>query len=313
MFLTMTRVDAVIVNYHQPKLAADAARSVLASRGIDPRVILIENEGDGDWVRREFATDARVSLIANAENIGFGPACNQGIERALAVNAEFVLLLNSDARVEPDALEKLVGPAAQYGMAAPKILLADGKIYSAGGIVELSRARCRNRGIYEKDNGQYDRAETMPFASACALLISRRALETGARFYEPYFLYYEDADLCLTLGREGFSVGYEPSAIAVHLESASTSADRKPHLDYYDARNRWLFLARNAKFTRRMIGRIYLITIISIKILKLLFIGHFHRARAIIHGFRHGLRGRFGASEPSRFQLISDTFQTRNR
>lgn len=296
----MTRVDAIIVNYRQPRLAADAARSVLASRGIDTRVILIENEGDGAWVQREFATDARVSLIANTENIGFGPACNQGIERVLAVDAEFILLLNSDARVAPDAIEKLIAPAAKYGMAAPKILLPDGKIYSAGGIVELSRARCRNRGIYETDNGQYDHAETMPFASACALLISRRALETGARFYEPYFLYYEDADLCLMLNRAGFSVAYEPFAIAVHLESASTAADRKQILDYYDARNRWLFLARNGNVGQRFLSGFYLMTIIYIKILKFHLAGQSLRAHAVSRGYHDVRKDLFGPMRNSR-------------
>ncbi|MCE5228026.1 glycosyltransferase family 2 protein [bacterium] len=290
--LSMTRVDAVIVNYHQPRLAADAARSVLNSRGIAPRVILVENEGDGEWARGEFSNDPRVTVIANAANAGFGPACNQGIERALAGDAEFVLLLNSDALVEPDAIARLAGPAKQNGMAAPKILLADGTIYSAGGIVELARARCRNRGIYEQDSGQYDRAETMPFASACALLIARRALETGARFYEPYFLYYEDADLCLTLGRAGFSVAYEPSATAVHLESASSSS--RPHLDYYDARNRWLFLKRRPPGPQKIIGMEYLTAIIFIKILKLFVSGRLSRARALARGFLDGLAGRFG-------------------
>lgn len=289
----MPRVDAVIVNYHQPNLAADAARSVLASRGIDTRVILIENEGDGAWVQSEFAGDPRVSLIANSANIGFGPACNQGIELAMKGGADFVLLLNSDAQVRPDTIEKLMEPAKKHGLAAPKILLPIGGIYSAGGIVEISRARCRNRGIYEKDSGQYDRAETMPFASACALLISRRALKTGIRFHEPYFLYYEDADLCLALARAGFSVAYEPSAVAVHLESASTGSERTFHLDYFDSRNRWLFLKRNAKGPQRLIGSVYLFATI---LYKALFVREFGSKNtwALMRGLGDALRGNFG-------------------
>lgn len=288
----MTRVDAVIVNYHQPQLTADAARSVLAARGVDARVILVENAGDGAWARREFPGEARVSLIANAGNVGFGPACNQGIELALASGADFVLLLNNDAQVRPDTLEKLVAPARQYGLAAPKILLADGGIYSAGGIVELSRARCRNRGIYERDDGQFDRAQTMAFASACTLMISRRALAAGIRFFEPYFLYYEDADLCLALGRAGFSVGYEPAAAAVHLESASTGRERKFHLDYYDARNRWLFLKRNAKGRERLIGSAYLAATVFYKACVVHALNL--NGRALIRGLLAAWKGRFG-------------------
>ncbi|MEN6625948.1 MAG: glycosyltransferase family 2 protein [Candidatus Sumerlaeia bacterium] len=290
----MTRVDTIIVNYHQPKLAAEAARSVLNSRGADARVILVENEGDGAWARAEFGDDARVSLIANEDNIGFGPACNQGFERALAGDAECVLLLNSDALVEPDMIGKLIEPASRYGMAAPKILLKDGKIYAAGGIVELMKARCRNRGIYEDDRGQHDRAETMAFSSACVLMISRKALESGARFYEPYFLYYEDADLCLSLGRKGFAVAFEPAATAVHLESASTTSERKPRLDYYDARNRWVFLMRQGNAGQKAIGGFYLTAILLVKIAKMTMSGNSERARALLRGLTDALGGRMG-------------------
>lgn len=290
----MARVDAIIVNYHQPALAAEAARSVLNSCGVDARVILIENEGGGEWARAEFADDPRVSLIANNDNIGFGPACNQGIERALAGDAECMLLLNSDAIVEPGMIEKLIGPASKRGMAAPKILLKDGRIYAAGGIVEIWKARCRNRGIYEDDRGQYDRAGTIAFASACVLMISRKALESGALFFEPYFLYYEDADLCLSLGKKGFSVAYEPAAVAVHLESASTTAEHKPHLDYYDARNRWVFLTRQGSAAQRAIGGIYLMGIVSVKLLKFMITGRADRAHALWRGALDGLAGRLG-------------------
>src|SRR5690606_35757885 len=84
------RVTAIIVNYHQPGLTRAAIDSVLASEGVAAEVIVVENEGSGDWVRAEFPAESRIRVIANPTNRGFGAACNQGFELALAGNAAFV-------------------------------------------------------------------------------------------------------------------------------------------------------------------------------------------------------------------------------
>ncbi len=290
----MLRIDAVIINFHQPELTGRAVHSVLASRDVEPRVFVIDNEGDGGWARAAFADDPRVEVVANARNLGFGAACNQGIERALAGEAHAVLLLNNDATIEPDTASRLAAAAERTGLAAPKILLPDGRLYAAGGIVELNRARCRNRGIYQQDRGQFDLPETMTFASACALMISRRALESGARFHEPFFLYYEDADLCLNFAARGFSVAYEPAARAWHLESASTGAADTPRLHYYDARNRLLLLERHAKPTTRLPATAYLLAVKLARAARLLLGGRGAAARATLAGLRDYYAGRLG-------------------
>ncbi len=290
----MKSICAVIVNYRRPDLTRRAVESVLESEGVETRVALVDNESDGVWARDLYGDDERVVIRANAGNIGFGAACNQGIEMALEQGCDAVLLLNNDARVESGALLTLAEAAGEHGLAAPKILLPDGRIYAAGGIVEMARARCRNRGIYEIDRGQYDRRETMRFASACALMISRRALDSGVRFHKPFFLYYEDADLCLALGEAGFSVAYTPEARVVHLESASTGDDDGHSLLYYDARNRFLFLRRCGRAGQRTVGWIWLIGTTLVKSVYFLLRGRGARARALLRGLADGLSGRMG-------------------
>lgn len=260
-------VYAVIVNYHHADLTRNAVESALATRGVTVRVVVIDNETDGDWERQPIRQDPRVSTIENERNVGFGAACNQGIAHALqAGDCAGVLLLNNDATLDPNALGMLKAAAAEYGLAAPKIVLPDGRLYAAGGRVQLSRARCFNRGIYEPDDGQYDHAETLQFASGCVLYLDLAVLRAGARFHEPYFLYYEDADLCLQLARQGYEVQYVPRARATHLESASTAGpNRSIALTYYDLRNRVLFLKRNARFRTRLMGLGYLYCTAAIK------------------------------------------------
>ena len=290
----MYSVCAVIVNYHQPLLTRQAVDSVLASCGVQVRVILVDNESDGALRKSLPRDDDRIVLLENTGNMGFGAACNQGMEYALGFGCDCVLLLNNDAIVAPEAIRQLAAAAGGHGLAAPKILLPDGRIYSAGGIVEIAKARCRNRGIYEEDRGQYDQPELMRFASACALMVSRRALETGARFHAPFFLYYEDADFCLQMQEAGFRVAYTPSARVTHLESATTSSERGLGLLYYDARNRFLFLRRHGKWFEKCMGALWLVSVTKIRILSHLMRGRAREALVLFTGLIHGLLGRTG-------------------
>ena len=329
------RVAAVIVNYRQPELTREAIDSVLRSEGVCVSVWLVENAGAGQWARKVYDNEPRVEIIANPENIGFGAACNQGIDRALAEDNDFIFLLNNDATVDLQTLTLLatassaalgspalpsadapMNPAetrdprplrrqSGYGASetetrnpipAPKILLPDGRLYAAGGLVELGRARARNRGIYEPDRGQYDRREPVDFASACALMIPRGALEGGIRFHEPYFLYYEDADLCLRLRKAGFPIIYEPRARVVHHESASTPQVRRPELLYYETRNRLVFLLRHAGGWKRAAGMLYLLGATTAKLARRSMRRRFGESRAMLRGLIDGVRGQGGPS-----------------
>lgn len=290
----MNKVHAIIVNYHRQRLTEQAVASVLASGGVDVRVILIDNDSDGAWVRKRYDDHSRVHPIVNTRNIGFGAACNQGIEFALGDGADFVFLLNNDAVVEPDTLAMLADAADGPGMATPKILLPDGRIWAAGGHVEVIQARCRNRGIYETDHGQYDRPDRMIFASACALMLARPTLETGARFFEPFFLYYEDADLCLHLAQHGFRVAYTPTARVIHHESASTAPEHTARLAYYDMRNRWVFLRRHGSLIQRLVGGAWLMAVALGKSLRYRTTGRRAHARALMRGLADGMARRLG-------------------
>jgi GT2 family glycosyltransferase len=298
---SLKTVCAIVINYHQRRLTEQAVCSVLASIGVKVWVVLVDNESEGPWTESPYAAHPRVELIRNAENIGFGAACNQGLERALQRGTDFVFLLNNDAVVAADALARLAGAADSGGLAAPKIALPDGRIYAAGGIVELTRGRCRNRGIYEQDRGQYEQAEELEFASACALMLARRVLESGIRFYEPYFLYYEDADFCLQLARAGWRIRYLPQARVTHLESASTPGpDRRSRLIYYDARNRLLFLSRQGRPRQRLLGGLYLLTMTLVKTLRCALAGQWPEAGAGLAGLRDYLARRRGPMPSTR-------------
>ncbi len=103
----MIDLSIVIVNYNTRDLLRDCLRSLQDSRGnCEIEVIVVDNashDGSADMVRGEFPG---VRLLAMQENTWFCGGNNAGIE---AATGRYVLLLNPDTVVEPDALALMVG------------------------------------------------------------------------------------------------------------------------------------------------------------------------------------------------------------
>src|SRR5439155_3930429 len=97
-------VAVVVVSFNVRELLRACLQSVLAAGGIRTELVVVDNassDRSGDMVAAEFPG---VRLVRNPDNRGFSRASNQGI---LATSAPYVLSLNPDAVVQPDAIATL--------------------------------------------------------------------------------------------------------------------------------------------------------------------------------------------------------------
>ena len=127
-FESNARIAAVVLNYRTPTETIRCVCALQASHRAIDEIIVVEN-GSGDdsfeLLRRALPT---VTLIAAERNLGFSGGCNRGIERALAGGAVLVLLVNSDARLRPDALEALERSLSMHqdlGIVGPVVSTTD--------------------------------------------------------------------------------------------------------------------------------------------------------------------------------------------
>ena len=107
------------------------------------QIIVVDNGSTDGSVELVAANYPDVILIALPENRGYAAALNAGIMRALEMGAEYVLALNNDTVVPPEALTQLVSPLARdetIGIAAPKSLYFShsDRIYSLGDWLSLA-------------------------------------------------------------------------------------------------------------------------------------------------------------------------------
>jgi GT2 family glycosyltransferase len=99
----------VVVTYNGLTFNRLCLESVLANTEEDFELIVVDNrseDGTRSYLTKLPEADARVRVLFNARNVGFAPACNQGL--ALA-GGEHVVLLNNDTMVPPGWLGRLLG------------------------------------------------------------------------------------------------------------------------------------------------------------------------------------------------------------
>jgi GT2 family glycosyltransferase len=102
-----------------------------------------------------------------------------------------------------------------------------------------------DRAYQEVDRGQYDSPEEVFAFCGGSVCLRTAALREVGLFDDDFFLYYEDTDLSWRLRSAGWSIRYEPSAVARHIHSAS-SVEWSPFFTFHVDRNRLLMLTKNA-------------------------------------------------------------------
>ncbi|HSM57049.1 MAG TPA: glycosyltransferase family 2 protein, partial [Candidatus Sulfomarinibacteraceae bacterium] len=182
-------------------------RQTLVETGDDFEVILVDNgssDGSQQFVREHFP---HVRLLELGENRGFTGACNAGYEIS---RGEFVVLLNNDTEAAPDWLEQVIDVfrrRPRAGVVASKILLFDRRdhFHAAGDYYRVDGIP-GNRGVWERDEGQYDREEPVFGACGAAAAYRRAMLEVTGFLDDDFYFSCEDVDLAWRAHLSGWDV-----------------------------------------------------------------------------------------------------------
>ena len=163
-----------------------------------------------------------VHLLQLPSNRGFTGAVNAGI---LASEGSWVALLNQDVEADQHWLEAMATAgreSPQIGAIACKILLHGQRdhFHSAGDGYRVDGIPV-NRGVWQRDTGQYDAQTTVFSACGGAGAYRRAMLEDVGLLDESFFMYLEDVDLAWRHQLAGWPTMYVPQAVAYHHLSAS--------------------------------------------------------------------------------------------
>lgn len=235
-------MSAVVLNYRTAEQTWLAVRSLQASRTRPLEILIVDNaSGDGSADRLRGSLE-RVRVVESPTNAGFPGGCNIGIRAALAAGAEYVLLLNSDAVLAPDAIGHMAAAMAarqSLGIAAPVLLSREEPDHVSSAGISFSRrtARMRHRAAGRRVAALEPGAvQIVDAVSGCVMLIRRAVFERAGLLDEAYFFSFEDIDFCLRARDAGFHTGCVQDAIAYH-EGGRTIGRRSARRVYFATRN----------------------------------------------------------------------------
>lgn len=246
------KIAVVILNWNGRKMLERYLSNVLTYSQEDATVVVADNASTDDsveWLRQHHPD---VPLIVLDKNWGFADGYNQALAH---IEAEYYVLLNSDVEVTHHWLTPLVefmDSHADVAACQPKLLAVhdhDSFEYAGacGGFIDrYGYPFCRGRifDTVEQDNGQYDTAAEVLWATgACLMVRSNDYWEVGG-LDGRFFAHNEEIDLCWRLRQRGRKVYCLPDSQVYHV-GGGTLPKSNPHKTYLNFRNNLTMLYKN--------------------------------------------------------------------
>jgi len=235
--------SVIIPNWNGLKFLEVCLNALRAQTYPHIEVIIADNastDGSQEFIRNHYP---EVILIDIGYNSGFTGACNAGMK---AAKGDIISLLNNDTEVDKEWAEAIVEAFDRYpdvGTIASKMLLFDKRdhIHTTGDFFTVD-GRAGNRGVWEKDAGQYNREEYVFSACGGSSAYRRTMLDEIGLLDDDFFFSLEDVDLGWRAQLAGWRCLYTPRAIVYHHLSATGGGVTA---SFYDGRNAIFVLVKN--------------------------------------------------------------------
>lgn len=231
-------VTIVIVSYKTRDLTLKAVETLIDNTlDVAMHIVLFDNASADGTVEAVAARFPQVEVVASAENIGFARANNWVAARA---RTDWILLLNPDTETYLAAIKNILCFARGHpeaGIVGGQTRFPDGSLNPAScwqrmtpwslfaSAIGLS-CMFPDSGVFNPEGmggWKRDSVRQVDIVVGCFLMISRKLWNELGGFDKRYFMYGEDADLCLRAAELGYRPMITPDARIMHLVGASTS------------------------------------------------------------------------------------------
>jgi GT2 family glycosyltransferase len=236
-------VAVVVLSWNGREDTLACLDSLARSEWPNTRTIVVDNGSNDETVAAVRARFPEVTVMENGANLGFAEGNNVGLRAVCETGADYVLLLNNDTIVAPDAIGRLVAEAERRpdaGAVCPLILYRDEpeRIWYAGARFDPRRGyNGRHTGYGELDRGQYGHVREIGRGTGAAMLVRRSALDGVGLLDGNLFLQVEDVEWSLRMRRAGWRIFFVPAGKVWHRVSVTTGGEHSPATAYYEMRN----------------------------------------------------------------------------
>ena len=225
-------VSIIIVSWNTRDLLIQCIESICKNAStVDYEIWIVDNaseDGSIPTIREAFPS---VNIIENLQNVGFGRANNQGIG---ASSGRYILLLNSDTRICPGAINVMLECMENHpeaGGIGPQLLNPDQSLQvSCYPFPTLTRECWRlfhldtikPIGIYDQRVWNLNQIREVDALKGACILFRREAIQQAGGFDPDFFMYTEEIDLCYRVNNVGWKLFWVPQAEVIHYGGQST-------------------------------------------------------------------------------------------
>ena len=221
------KLKVVIVNWNLKDDTKACIQSLLQASFSPEQVILVDNgstDRSAELMLKEFGE--LLTIIHNETNLGFAPACNQGIRRALDEHAEWVLILNNDTIVAPDFLDvanKILERNLRFAILGPLILSASqpDKILYIGDTLIPGTLITINHYRGKRYKPEFTEILPVDFICGCAMFVYKDVFNSIGLLNEELEMYGEEVEFCWRAKKAGYLIGCITEAKVWHKLSLS--------------------------------------------------------------------------------------------
>jgi GT2 family glycosyltransferase len=226
----------VLVNYNTLNLLQECLTHLDHLAGSPAtHIVIVDNDstdGSRQWLQ---ALDReQYCVVLSDHNLGFAGGCNLGIQQT---SANYILLLNTDAFLEPGALKLLVTYLDQHpqaGIAGPQLLYPNGHWQRSTGLIPSPKSAMLDAlgftsmvnftaSALWKLTGSRWQPRSVEYVDGACMLIRRVTIDQVGGLDEQFFFFVEDAEFCFRARQYGWKVMYIPQSRVVHLRGGSSS------------------------------------------------------------------------------------------
>lgn len=228
-------ISVILVSYNTAAMTIESLDCLFTSVGdFELEVFVIDNASKDNSVSLISTHYPNVTLIENAGNVGFGRANNQALS---LINGDYVLLLNTDAFVKTDTLQKSI----DYMQLNPGCGILGARLLGRNGELQpscryfptpfnLFIERVGLRQLFPKikfvDDVKFNPELTQPcdWVPGCYYMVRKEVINDVGLFDPLYFLYSEEVDHCFAVKKAGWDVVYLSDISVMHIGGESAKS-----------------------------------------------------------------------------------------
>lgn len=218
----VTMIYFITVNYYCANLIKKLINSISNNANLDCQLIIINNSSDDESIH---SLNSPSTLIIDADkNLGFGSACNIGLQWVYTQNKEAIIwIINPDAYFPDNTLERariFLESYPKLSIIGTIIYTPAAKLWFAGGIFIPATGAILEVNVLTNDAIDYVNCD---WVSGCSLIINLRNFSECPLFDDAYFLYYEDFDFCMRYADQGHLIAITKQLSVIHQPSSVTN------------------------------------------------------------------------------------------